>query len=239
MIVVDAKGMYFDDLNERLRNLEDDNITVENVNGQRYIGAGADDGVKIEIIGTAGNALGAYLNGAEIDVFGNAQDAAGDTMNAGLIVIRGRAGDGCGYAMRGGAIYVKDDIGYRAGIHMKEYKDKKPVIVAGGGAGSFLGEYQAGGIIIVLGIGYEGSCPVGNFCGTGMHGGKMYIRSDEPFKNLPEQVLCEKTDAIEIEEYINKYCAYFNKEPDQLLKSEFYKLTPNTKNPYKRLYTHM
>lgn len=239
MTTVDAKGLYFEDLNERIRNIGDEDVIIENVNGQRYIGAGAEDGVKIEIIGTAGNALGAYLNGAEIYVSGNAQDAAGDTMNAGLIVVRGRAGDGCGYAMRGGAIYVKDDIGYRAGIHMKEYKDKKPVLVAGGGAGSFLGEYQAGGVIVVLGIGYKGKCPVGNFCGTGMHGGKMYIRSDEPLLNLPEQVLCERTDAAEIEKYIDRYCAYFDREAGRLLNGAYYKLTPNTKNPYKRLYAHI
>mgnify|MGYP002508363490 CR=1 FL=1 len=42
--------------------------------------------------------------------------------------------------------------GYRAGIHMKAYKDKVPVMVIGGTAGSFLGEYQAGGVIVVLGL---------------------------------------------------------------------------------------
>lgn len=239
MATLNAKGLDFAELNERVRNAGDNNIIIENVNGQRYIGAGFDSGVKIEIIGTAGNAVGAYLNGAEIDIFGNAQDAAGDTMNSGLIIVRGRAGDGCGYAMRGGAIYVEGDIGYRAGIHMKEYKDKRPVLVAGGGAGSFLGEYQAGGIIIVLGIGYENKLPAGNFCGTGMHGGKIYIRSDVPLKSLPEQVLCERVGSSEIEKYIETYCAYFNRDLGELLKSEYYRLTPNTKNPYKQLYTHM
>ena len=33
-------------------------------------------------------------------------------------------GDAVGYAMRGGKIYVRDHAGYRAGIHMKEYKKK-------------------------------------------------------------------------------------------------------------------
>lgn len=36
-------------------------------------------------------------------------------------------------------------------FHMKEYKEKVPVLVIGGRTGSFLGEYQAGGIIVVLG----------------------------------------------------------------------------------------
>ena len=47
-------------------------------------------------------------------------------MNAGKILIHGSAGDAAGYAMRGGKIYVRDHAGYRAGIHMKEYKKKVP-----------------------------------------------------------------------------------------------------------------
>lgn len=58
-------------------------------------------------------------------------------MNDGRIVVHGDAGDAVGYAMRGGEIYVEGSAGYRAGIHMKAYQDKKPVIVIGGKAGSF------------------------------------------------------------------------------------------------------
>jgi glutamate synthase domain-containing protein 3 len=42
---------------------------------------------------------------------------------------------------------------------MKAYEDDLPVLVIGGRAGSFLGEYQAGGIIIVLGKGCRGGVP--------------------------------------------------------------------------------
>ena len=76
--------------------------------------------------------------------------------------------------MRGGKIFVKGDTGYRTGIHMKEYKDKKPSCCSGRKNGKFLGEYLAGGIIIVLGL-YSEDCPVGNFTGTGMHGSQIYI----------------------------------------------------------------
>ena len=108
--------------------------------------------------------------------------------------------------MRGGAIYVEKDVGYRAGIHMKAYKDKLPVLVIGGRAGSFLGEYQAGGIIIVLGIGYENNAPVGYFCGTGMHGGKIYLRTKNLPKDLPGQIAVKKantSDMLKINDYIN------------------------------------
>ena len=123
--------------------------------------------------------------GTEIDVYGNVQEATGDTMNGGAIYIHGSAGDATGYAMRGGKILIQGDTGYRAGVHMKEYKDKIPAIVVGGVAGSFLGEYQAGGVIVVLGLHRENQPIAGYFCGTGMHGGKIYLRSD----TLPEGCL--------------------------------------------------
>ena len=44
---------------------------------------------------------------------------------------------------------------------MKAYKEKIPVMIIGGHTGSFLGEYQAGGIIIVLGINTVGKPIVG------------------------------------------------------------------------------
>ena len=43
--------------------------------------------------------------------------------------------------MRGGRIYVKGNAGYRAGIHMKAYREHLPVLVIGGKAGSFLARY--------------------------------------------------------------------------------------------------
>ena len=114
-----------------------------------------------------------YRRMAKAMVHGNAQDAVGDTMNAGRIIVHGSIGDAAGYAMRGGEIYVEGNAGYRAGIHMKAYGDKLPAMVIGGRAGSFLGEYQAGGVIIVLGL-TESSRPiVSNFPCTGMHGGKL------------------------------------------------------------------
>ena len=208
--------------------------------GQRYIGAGASEG-RYAVHQVPGNALGAYLDGAKIEVFCNAQDAAGDTMNDGEIIIHGNSGDATGYAMRGGSIYIEKDAGYRCGIHMKEYESKVPQIVIGGRCGSFLGEYQAGGIILVLGIGWEDRCPVGNFCGTGMHGGRIYLRTTHLPLDLPEQVVVKQASAQDLEQLrplIEKYCACFGGEVEALLSSRYYVLTPNTKNPYKQLYVN-
>ena len=179
------------------------------------------------------------MDGGIIEVNGNVQDAVGDTMNDGKIIVHGNAGDALGYAMRGGYIYVRNEAGYRTGIHMKEYKDKKPVIVIGGTVGSFLGEYQAGGMIVVLGLGSEG-VPVGNFTGTGMHGGRIFIRTDRELKGLPEQVVAEiasPDDLREIAPHVSEFAGYFGLAAETLMKDRFYVLKPNAKNPYKRLYT--
>lgn len=208
--------------------------------GQRYIAAGAGEGM-YSINQVPGNALGAYLDGATVEAFCNAQDATGDTMNDGEIIIHGSSGDATGYAMRGGSIYIQRDAGYRCGIHMKEYREKIPRIIIGGRCGSFLGEYQAGGTILVLGIGWEDRCPVGNFCGTGMHGGRIFLRTTHLPPDLPAQVVV--SDATEedlgaIRPLIEKFCHYFGGEKDSLLASHYYVLRPNTKNPYKQLYVN-
>jgi len=233
-----AKNLHFRDLNEQIKNAGAF-VHIEDCFGQRFIGS-ALKGKTLTINGTPGNALGCYLDGAVIEVRGNAQDAAGDTMNDGKIIIYGNAGDALGYAMRGGSIFVKDNAGYRTGIHMKEYKEKKPVIVIGGKAGSFLGEYLAGGLIVVLGIGAEGEQPVGNFTGTGMHGGKIFIRTKNDLAALPAQVavdIADEDDLKEIEPVIKEFASFFDMDAASLLKDQFFILKPNAKNPYKQLYT--
>lgn len=237
---ITANDMHFMALNEMVRSSDDTAVNIDACNGQRYIAAGLSNKT-ITINGIPGNALGAYLDGSNITVNGNAQDATGDTMNDGKIVIHGSSGDATGYAMRGGAIYVKGNAGYRAGIHMKSYKEKLPVLVIGGTAGSFLGEYQAGGLILVLGQGAAGKQPTGNFCGTGMHGGKIYLRCDEMPANLPEQIEAVEADkdAMEaVKPYLSEFCESFGEDLDAIISKKFYVLTANTKNPYKQLYTY-
>ena len=150
MTTIDVRRVASQQLNRTIKDSADD-CELTGCLGERFIGAGL-GGKTLDVHGIPGNALGAYLDGATIRVFGNAQDAVGDTMNAGRVIIHGSVGDACGYAMRGGEIYVQGNAGYRAGVHMKAYGDTCPVMVIGGHAGSFLGEYQAGGLIIVLGL---------------------------------------------------------------------------------------
>ena len=238
MKYLDASGMDYVNLNNAVRACNDD-VNIENCLGQRFIGAGAREHT-IQIHGVPGNALGAYLDGATVEVFGNAQDAVGDTMNAGTIVIHGNIGDTAGYAMRGGKIYVRGNAGYRTGIHMKAYQDKLPVLVIGGCAGSFLGEYQAGGIILVLGLHSDEKRPVvSNFPCTGMHGGKLYLRSGCAGILFPEQVTARPAapeDMTEIEEYLRTFCAVFDFDFDMIYHSFYTVVTPDNKNPYQQMY---
>ena len=223
---VEANNLDYRALNEIVRSSEDKEIEITGCLGQRYLAAGL-AGKHMKIWGTPGNALAAYLDGCEVEVHGNAQDAVGDTMNAGRVCIFGNAGDAVGYAMRGGKIFIRGDAGYRVGIHMKAYKEHRPVIVVGGVVGSFLGEYQAG--------------IVGNFCGTGMHGGEMYLRCEQVPHPLPAQVRAERVERLqdpEILQILREYAAVFSLPMEEILSSPFLKLTPNTDNPYKQLYTN-
>ncbi|MDR3271348.1 MAG: glutamate synthase [Peptococcaceae bacterium] len=241
MNVVSAKNLNFQELNERIRRAAGD-LSVEDCYGQRYIGNGL-SGRTLTVHGTPGNCLGAFLNGATIIVHGNAQDAIANTMNDGKIIIHGNAGDTLGYGMRGGTVYVKGNAGYRTGIHMKQYLDKKPVVVVGGRTGCFLGEYQAGGLIIVLGLGEceeNNQLPIDDFTGTGIHGGSILIRTRIQPKNLPIQVAAAKATKVEIKEitpYLQEFAGYFDLDVQSLVDSEYYCLTPNASNPYHQLYT--
>lgn len=236
-MLLDATGMDFKSLNQKLRQM-DTEYHIVGCCGQRFIAAGMNRR-NIIINGIPGNALGAYLNGASIEVNSNAQDAVGDTMNDGIIMIHGNVGDAAGYAMRGGKIYVKGNAGYRAGIHMKEYNDKIPVMIIGGKTGSFLGEYQAGGTIVVLNLWADDYPIVGNFPCTGMHGGKVFLRGDIDNIVFPDNVCVRKATSADlkpIEKDLIAYCNLFHYDSSSILHSSFTIVTPNSKNPYKQMY---
>lgn len=239
MTKINAENMHFKALNQAIRDSADREVMVEGCLGQRFIGSGCLH-KSISVYGVPGNALGAYLTQSDITVYGNAQDALGDTMNDGTITIHGSCGDAPGYGMRDGTILIKGNAGYRAGIHMKQYMNKIPVLVIGGRVGDFLAEYQAGGRIIVLGLGFEDTCPVGSYCGTGMHGGAIYIRSEKA-PHVPAQVSvsdADDEDKAQIAEDVRKYTGAFGGNAQEILSAHFFKLIPNSANPYKQLYVN-
>jgi glutamate synthase domain-containing protein 3 len=198
--------------------------------------------VEIEIFGTPGNDLGAFMDGPTITVHGNAQDGCGNTMNNGEIVIHGHAGDILGLSARGGKIFVREDVGYRAGIHMKEYENKKSVVVIGGTAQDFLGEYMAGGIMIVLGLNLnKGEYHKAKFIGTGMHNGVIYLRGNVEGYQLGKEVgvaeLEDKDHSI-LHQFVDEFANHFSYELAEILEGKFIKLYPRWLRPYGRLYAY-
>ncbi|KON31661.1 hypothetical protein AC478_02520 [miscellaneous Crenarchaeota group-1 archaeon SG8-32-3] len=240
---IDAEGMYYKDLNSLLRDMCNkgaEKILIRNVCGQRYIGTDLNAEVEIDIHGTPGNDMGAFMSGPLITVHGNAQDGCGNTMNDGKIVVHGQAGDLTGHSMRGGQIFVRDDVGYRVGIHMKEYKRKIPDIVIGGAAGDFLAEYMAGGVVVVLGL-TLGECErcKARFVGTGMHGGVIYERGDilEVGKGT-KLMKVGKRDMQVIERLVKEYCERFSADYEIIMNAKFHKIVPVSKRPYSKLYSN-
>lgn len=239
--VINAEGIYYRQLNEQIKALVASGVTqirVENVCGQRYVGTDLNLPINMDIYGTPGNDLGAFLKGPSINVYGNAQDGCGNTMDSGEIVVHGHAGDITGLSARGGKMFIRDYVGYRAGIHMKEYGDKKPSLVIGGTAQDFLGEYMAGGSILLLDLDSEGHRA--KFIGTGMHGGVIYIRGNvEDYQLGREAGVTTPTeeDYAVIKDLVMQFAGHFNCDFDEIMSKDFIKIYPRFLRPYGRLYT--
>ena len=88
-------------------------------------------------------------------------------------------------------------------------------------------------------IGKGGKRIVGNFPCTGMHGGKMILRSDCKDIKFPNQVTArpaDEEDMNEIRKYVSEYCELFGENESEIMDSPFSIVTPDSKNPYKQLY---
>jgi glutamate synthase domain-containing protein 3 len=245
VVKIDATGILTRELNTRLREATTNGtkkIELRNVYGQRYIGTDLGKPVEIEIFGTPGNDLGSFMDGPRIIVRGNAQDGCGNTMNDGEIIVHGHAGDITGLSARGGKIFVRDGVGYRAGIHMKEYGDKKPVLVIGGTAQDFLGEYMAGGILIILGLNLkEGETHQASYIGTGMHGGVIYLRGNVNDFQLGKEIgvaELDEEDKLNLNQFVGEFASHFGYDAKEILKDKFIKLFPLYLRPYGRLYAY-
>lgn len=242
---IDANGISTKELNARLRELVAsgvEKVELLNVCGQRYIGTDLNSKIQIDIYGTPGNDLGSFMNGPKIIVHGNAQDGCGNTMNEGEIIVQGHAGDVMGMSARGGKIFVRESIGYRAGIHMKEYKEKKPALVIGGTAQDFCGEYMAGGVLILLGLNLaEGQKHKAKYIGVGMHAGVMYLRGTvEDYQLGPEVGIAEldENDNKTLRQLVSEFAAHFDCDTGEIFNRKFIKLFPRYLRPYGRLYAY-
>jgi len=244
MRTIDASGLHYRELNQRVREAVaegETELSLVNVRGHRYIADGVSGKATLAVHGVPGNDLGAFMNGPTVVVHGNAQDACGNTMNDGKIVVHGHAGDVLGYGMRGGKLHILGDVGYRVGIHMKAYKKQAPVIVIGGTARDFLGEYMAGGVMVVLGLERNGAGIAGDYFGSGMHGGVIFVRGEvEPHKLGREVARAEVTDGdkAQLRALVEEFCADFGLSADEVLSVPFAKYVPLSARPYGNLYAY-
>lgn len=255
-VIIECASIYYRQVNEAIRTAIDNGATtirLRGVNGQRYIGDGiTDKNVTIYVEGVAGQDLAMFMGGAHVVVEASAQDGVGNTMDSGSVAIHGSAGDVVGYGMRGGSVFVRGDVGYRVGIHMKEFKTHKPLIVAGGCARDFFGEYMAGGEIILLGLTSTGALAeediVGNYIGTGMHGGVIYVRGAIEQQQCGKEVGIFEADdkdlaalSQHIKAYAETFASDFGTTADELtellISQTWSKLVPVSSRPYGNLYT--
>lgn len=242
---IDATGMDYRKLNMEVRRAisgSEMDIVLNNVCGQRYIGAGIAARVEISISGTPGNDLGCFMAGARITVRGNVQDGVANTMSSGEIIVHGRAGDVLGYAMRGGRVFIEGDAGYRVGIHMKAYRDCIPVIIIGGCVGDYFGEYMAGGKLVVLGLERNERRPiVGDFFGTGMHGGEIFLRG-----SVDKRLLGKEIGIVDISDedwdglapHLSDFAGTFDVDTALLGREYFTRLAPVSHRPYGKIYAY-
>lgn len=240
---IDAKDMHYTPLNQQIRaavaNGEKE-IVLDNVLGQRFIADGLrGDDVRIVINGVPGGDLAMLMNGPTCIVHGNGEHAPGNTMNKGLLVIHGSAGDAVAHSMRGGKVYIRNNIGYRGGIHMKQYAvDARPILVIGGTAHSFLGEYMAGGLVLVLGIGLETSM-TDRGIGSGIHGGEIVIRGEVEDHLLgvgAKKFEFTEADLERIKPEIKGFCTQFGLDPSEFLNTNYTRIAPASSRPFAGKY---
>jgi glutamate synthase domain-containing protein 3 len=242
-IRIDTKDLHYTPLNQQIRAAINDgvkHIILDNVLGQRFIGDGLrGDDVTITVNGVPGGDLAMFMSGPTIIVNGNADHAPGNTMDKGKVIIHGSGGDAVAHSMRGGRVYVRDNIGYRGGIHMKQYMEKRPILVVGGAARAFLGEYMAGGLLIVLGLG--GTTPISERgVGSGIHGGEIIVRGsvDEKYLGVgaKQQPITVDQKAM-IRPVLEDFAQAFRIDAAPLLAAEYTRIIPASARPFANKYT--
>jgi len=244
--VISAADLYYRELNARIREKARqgaERIRLTDVQGHRYIGCGLQfKNLQLRVSGVPGEDLGAFMDGPTVVVENNAQNGVGNTMNDGCILVHGMAGDVVGYGMRGGRVYVRDNAGYRVGIHMKGFKDKQPILVIGGRAGKFFGEYMAGGYLILLGATGGSTGPiVGDYCAAGMHGGTLFIRGRVEESKLGREVKAfplTLEDEAFLRPILEDFQTSFSLDLNLFDFERYQKIVPVSSRPYGKLYAY-
>jgi glutamate synthase domain-containing protein 3 len=122
---------------------------------------------------------------------------------------------------------------------MKQYLEKRPVLVVGGSARSFLGEYMAGGLILVLRR-FPGDMTDERGIGSGIHGGEIFIRGDIADDCLgvgTRKNICNAEEMERINPFINEFAALFNLDSTPFLEADYVRISPASARPFANKYT--
>ncbi|APU22353.1 glutamate synthase large subunit [Actinoalloteichus sp. GBA129-24] len=156
---------------------------------RRFGGEGLPDGtVTVELTGSAGQSLGAFLpSGITLDLIGDANDFVGKGLSGGRIVVRPHpdasfvaehqviAGNVIGYGATSGEIFLRGQVGERFAV-----RNSGALLVAEG-VGDHAFEYMTGGRAVVLG-------GTGRNLAAGMSGGIAFVLDLDPRMVNPAMV---------------------------------------------------
>jgi glutamate synthase domain-containing protein 3 len=81
----------------------------------------------------------------------------------------------------------------------------------------------------------------GDFIGTGMHGGQMFLRGEVDPRRLGREVkIGEVTgeDTKLLKKHVGDFCAYFGFDLDKIFKKPFTKIYPYSHRPYGTIYAY-
>ncbi|MFF0817660.1 glutamate synthase large subunit [Rhodococcus sp. NPDC003318] len=167
---------------------------------RRYGAAGLpDDTVVVELTGSAGQSLGAFLPpGITLDLIGDANDYVGKGLSGGRIVVRPAAdalfeaeeqviaGNTVLYGATSGEVFLRGQVGERFSVR----NSGATAVVEG--VGDHACEYMTGGRVVVLG-------PTGRNLAAGMSGGIAYVLDLDPAKVNSAMVTLEPLDPDDLE----------------------------------------
>lgn len=115
------------------------------------------------------------------------------------------------------------------------------MIVIGGKAGDFLGEYMAGEVILLLGM-FSGKpdAPIaGMSFGTGMHGRLIYVHEDVSEDMVGHKIIVEPADKDKFEaiaEIVRDYLEEIGVDAARIMASDFMKFLLRSHRPYGNMY---
>lgn len=169
------------------------NARIEGLAGQDSVAVGMRGDVRINIVGNAGDFLGALNDGLTLIVQGDCGRFLGDNMLGGRIIVHGYSGKGAGTYMAGGMIVVRGGTEGNAGQFMR-----KGALVIDGDAGPFVAAGMTGGDILITG-------QAGENLGQYMTGGTIFVNGDvESLGANAVRDSLSKDDKVKLTEYLTE-----------------------------------